>query len=89
MHVPDRRGTWSNGVPPTLVLTARCSCAIAHVGVDHLSTADLAKRLFDKYRIWTVAIDGAGVRGVLVTPQLFTTSKELDALVRAVREIAR
>jgi selenocysteine lyase/cysteine desulfurase len=64
------------------------SCAIANVGVDHLSPADLAKKLFDKYRIWTVAIDGAGVRGVRVTPQLFTTTEELDALVRAVREIA-
>ena len=44
--------------------------------------------LFDRFRIWTVAIDGAGVRGVRVTPQLFTTTAELDALVRALRTLA-
>jgi selenocysteine lyase/cysteine desulfurase len=64
------------------------SCAIANVGVLGTTPADLAKTLFEKYRIWTVAIDGAGVHGVRVTPQLFTTTGELDQLVRALREIA-
>lgn len=64
------------------------SGAIANVGVEQLSPADLGRTLFEKYRIWTVAIDSAGVRGVRVTPQLFTTTGELDQLVRAVRKIA-
>jgi selenocysteine lyase/cysteine desulfurase len=64
------------------------SCAIANVGVDGVAPADLAKTLFDKYRIFTVAIDGAGVRGVRVTPQVFTTTAELDALVKALMEVA-
>ena len=64
------------------------SCAIANVGVDGVAPADLAKTLFDKYRIFTVAIDGAGVRGVRVTPHLFTTTAELDVLVKALGEIA-
>lgn len=64
------------------------SCAIANVGVLGTTPADLAKTLFDRYRIWTVAIDGAGVHGVRVTPQLFTTTGELDQLVRALKEIA-
>jgi selenocysteine lyase/cysteine desulfurase len=50
--------------------------------------AELARALFDRFRIWTVAIDGAGVRGVRVTPQLFTTTAELDGLVRALRTLA-
>jgi selenocysteine lyase/cysteine desulfurase len=53
-----------------------------------VTPADLAKTLFDKYRIFTVAIDGAGVHGVRVTPHLFTTTTELDALVRALTQIA-
>ena len=57
-------------------------------GTSAIAPADLAKTLFDKYRIFTVAIDGAGVHGVRVTPQMFTTVRELDALVRALREIA-
>jgi len=64
------------------------SCGIANVGVDGLAPAALADALFTRYRIWTVAIDGAGVRGVRVTPHLFTSTAELDALVRALRELA-
>jgi len=64
------------------------SCAIANVGVEGVAPAELAKILFDKYRIFTVAIDGAGVRGVRVTPQVFTTTAELDQFVTALREIA-
>ena len=64
------------------------SCAIANVGIDGVIPAALAKTLFDKYRIFTVAIDGAGVHGVRVTPHVFTTTAELDALVKALTEIA-
>jgi selenocysteine lyase/cysteine desulfurase len=64
------------------------SCAVANVGIEGIAPADLAKVLLDKYRIFTVAIDGAGVHGARVTPQVFTTLKELDALVAAAREIA-
>jgi selenocysteine lyase/cysteine desulfurase len=64
------------------------SCAIANAGVEGVAPAALAKILFDKYRIFTVAIDGAGVHGVRVTPQVFTTTAELDQFVTALREIA-
>jgi selenocysteine lyase/cysteine desulfurase len=64
------------------------SCAIANVGVAGHEPAALASTLFERYRIWTVAIDGAGVRGVRVTPHLFTSAADLDALVRALRELA-
>jgi len=60
----------------------------ANVGIEGVAPAELAKTLFEKYRIFTVAIDGAGVHGVRVTPHLFTTTKELDALVRALTQIA-
>jgi selenocysteine lyase/cysteine desulfurase len=67
------------------------SCAIANVGISGMAPADLAKTLLDKYRIWTVGVDNksAGVHGVRVTPNVYTTPKELDVLVRAVTEIAR
>jgi selenocysteine lyase/cysteine desulfurase len=64
------------------------SCAIANVGVRSQNPGDLARILLDKYKIFTVAIDGAGVHGVRVTPQVFTTTVELDAFVRALTEIA-
>jgi len=64
------------------------SCATANAGIDGIAPAELAKMLFDRYRVFTVAIDGAGVRGVRVTPQLFTTIRELDVLVDAMKAIA-
>lgn len=64
------------------------SCAIANVGIEGMLPGDLAKTLFEKHRIWTVAINNAGVRGVRVTPQLYTSTAELDAFVQAIREIA-
>ena len=64
------------------------SGAIANVGVKGVAPRDLAKRLLDEYKIFTVAINNAGVVGVRVTPQLFTTTSELDAFVRALNEIA-
>jgi selenocysteine lyase/cysteine desulfurase len=66
----------------------RRSCGIANVGVASLAPADLAKALLDRFRIYTVAIDGHGVRGARITPQLFTTTAELDTLVRALRTLA-
>jgi selenocysteine lyase/cysteine desulfurase len=78
-------------VPNILVNTPtdpKRSCAIANVGVRGMTPADLAKTLFERYKVFTVAIDTANVHGVRVTPQLFTTAKELDVLVRALKELA-
>jgi selenocysteine lyase/cysteine desulfurase len=38
--------------------------------------------------VFTVAIDGAGVHGVRVTPQVYTSTVELDSFVRALKELA-
>jgi selenocysteine lyase/cysteine desulfurase len=64
------------------------SCAIANVGIDGMNPGDLGRTLFDRYKVWTVAINNAGVRGVRVTPQLYTTTAELDVLVGALLELA-
>jgi selenocysteine lyase/cysteine desulfurase len=55
-----------------------------------MNPGDLARTLFDRYKVWTVAINNAnaGVRGVRVTPQLYTTTAELDVLVGALLELA-
>ncbi len=64
------------------------SGAIANVGVAGVTPGDLAKRLMSEFRIFTVAIDGAGVHGVRVCPQVFTTTAELDQFVKALKTIA-
>ncbi|MDF7816876.1 aminotransferase class V-fold PLP-dependent enzyme [Runella sp. MFBS21] len=62
--------------------------AIGNVGVEKLKPAELAKTLMERYKIWTVAIDYANVHGVRVTPHLFTTTQDLDALVKALKDLA-
>ena len=64
------------------------SCAICNVGIEGMKPKDMAKSLLDKYRIWTVAIDGHGVHGCRITPNVYTTTKELDVFVAALKEMA-
>jgi selenocysteine lyase/cysteine desulfurase len=63
------------------------ACGIANVGVTTMKPADLAKTLLDKYKIWTVAIDYANVQGCRITPNIYTTPKELDSFVKALSEL--
>jgi selenocysteine lyase/cysteine desulfurase len=65
------------------------SCAIANVGIKGMKPADMATRLLQQYKIWTVAIDTAGIHGCRITPNLFTTTAELDTFVLALKEMAK
>ncbi len=64
------------------------SCGIANVGIDRLKPKEMSSMLMDKYNIWTVAIDGAGVHGCRITPNIYTSLTELDHFVTALREMA-
>jgi selenocysteine lyase/cysteine desulfurase len=64
-------------------------CAIANVGVTGIKPGDLADVLLKKYKIYTVAIDGAGVHGCRITPNIYTTPAELDVLVQALKELSK
>ncbi|MBP9925423.1 MAG: aminotransferase class V-fold PLP-dependent enzyme [Cyclobacteriaceae bacterium] len=62
-------------------------CGIGNVGVKGMKPQLLAETLLKKYKIYTVAIDGAGVHGCRITPNLYTTTKELDAFVEALKTL--
>lgn len=64
------------------------SCAIANVGIKGMKPKEMAKVLLDKYKIWTVAIDSAGISGCRITPNVYTTTDELDSFVKAVKDMA-
>jgi selenocysteine lyase/cysteine desulfurase len=64
------------------------SCGIANVGVKNMKPADMAKTLLEKYKIWAVAIDGQGVQGCRITPNVYTSLQDLDVFVRALAEMA-
>ncbi|MBK6389137.1 MAG: aminotransferase class V-fold PLP-dependent enzyme [Saprospiraceae bacterium] len=64
------------------------SCGIANVGVKGMKPADLAKTLLEKYKIFTVAIDGANVHGCRISPNIYTTTAELDTFIAALKEMS-
>lgn len=63
------------------------SCAIANVGIKGIKPGELGDILLKKYRIYSAPIDGAGVHGCRITPNVYTTTKELDVLVKALNEL--
>lgn len=63
------------------------ACAIANIGIKNIKPSELSKTLLDKYKIYTVAIDYAGVQGCRITPNIYTSTKELDLLVKAIKEM--
>jgi selenocysteine lyase/cysteine desulfurase len=67
---------------------ANRSCAIANVGIEGIAPADLAKRLLKEHQIFTVAIDYANIRGCRICPNLYTTTKELDMFISALKTLA-
>lgn len=85
---------WTNkvrGIPNIIVNTPfeeERSCAIANVGIREMNSKDMANILFEKYNIWVVAIDRPGVHGCRITPNVFTSTRELDLFVEALTEMA-
>ena len=64
------------------------SCGIANVGIPSMTPHQLADRLLKEHRIWTVAIDGAGVHGCRISPNIYTSTRELDTFVGALKALA-
>jgi selenocysteine lyase/cysteine desulfurase len=64
------------------------ACGIANVGIKNMKPAVLAKRLMDEYQIFTVAIEYANVNGCRISPNVFTTTQELDVFVKSLEEMA-
>lgn len=64
------------------------SCAISNVGIKGMKPALLAERLLKEHKIFTVAIDYANVHGCRITPNLYTTTEELDQFVEALTTLS-
>ncbi|MDA0608725.1 MAG: aminotransferase class V-fold PLP-dependent enzyme [Bacteroidetes bacterium] len=60
---------------------------IANVGLKNMRASELATKLMDKYGIFTVAIEGAGVDGCRITPNVFTTDEEIDEFTKAMLQL--
>ena len=85
---------WSSAlrdVPGLLVNTPADQerfCGIGNIGVEHINPSDLAKTLLDEFKIFTVPIYNAGVIGCRITPNIYTTTAELDKFIDSMQLLA-
>ncbi len=64
-------------------------CAIGNVGFEGKKTADLDSFLLDKYKVHVVGIEWENIHGIRVTPNVYTTTKNLDTLVEGITAFVR
>jgi selenocysteine lyase/cysteine desulfurase len=80
------------GIPNIILNTptdANRSCAICNVGIEGMKPTILAERLLKEHKIFTVAIDYVNVHGCRITPNIYTTTQELDQFVQALKSLAQ
>ncbi|MGC1516375.1 MAG: aminotransferase class V-fold PLP-dependent enzyme [Maribacter sp.] len=65
------------------------SCGIANVGIESMGAIALADRLLKDFNIYTVGVDYANVKGCRITPNVYTTTDELDVFIKAMKTLAK
>ncbi len=64
------------------------ACAIAMFSIEGIEPRKIGDGLFRDYKVHTVPIVWENISGVRVTPNVYTTTRDLDVLVQAIREMA-
>jgi len=67
----------------------RWGCAIGMVSVAGKKPAELDAYLFANHKIHTTTIDWENIKGVRITPNVYTTTQNLDALVTGITQFAK
>ncbi|MBS1577840.1 MAG: aminotransferase class V-fold PLP-dependent enzyme [Bacteroidetes bacterium] len=70
-------------------LHPKYGCAIGNVGIDGKKASELDAFLMDKYKIHVVGIEWENIHGIRVTPNVYTTIKQLDLLVEGITAFAK
>lgn len=65
-------------------LHPKWGCAIGNIGIEGRKPGELDSFLMDKYKVHTVGIVWENINGVRVTPNVYTTTKNLDILVEGI-----
>jgi len=80
------------GIPKVKLNTSlnpEWGCAIGNVAIEGKKPGELDSFLFEKYKIHTVGIEWENIKGVRVTPNVYTTIKNLDVLVEGITMFAK
>ncbi len=70
-------------------LKANYSCALAMFAIEGKEPTEVDQFLFNKFKIHTVSITWENIKGIRVTPHLYTSLKDLDRLVEAIEACAK
>ena len=70
-------------------LHPKWACAIGNVAIEGKKPGELDSFLLDKFKVHTVSIAWENINGVRVTPNVYTTVKNLDTLVEGITAFAR
>ncbi|MEI7472661.1 MAG: aminotransferase class V-fold PLP-dependent enzyme [Chitinophagaceae bacterium] len=64
-------------------------CAIGMVSVEGKTAGELDSYLYEQYKIHTVGINWENIHGVRITPNVYTSIKNLDRLVEGITRFAK
>jgi len=65
------------------------SCALANISFEGKDASELDNFLWNKYKIHTVGIKYEDVNGVRITPNVYTSTDDLDRLVKAIHAFSK
>jgi selenocysteine lyase/cysteine desulfurase len=64
-------------------------CAIGLVSMEGKKPGELDTYLFNNYKVHTTSIEWENIKGVRITPNVYTTTKNLDVLVEGISSFAK
>ncbi len=70
-------------------MKAGFGCAIGLVAVEGKKPSELDSFLLEKYKVHAVGIEWENIKGVRITPNVYTTTKDLDVLVEGIEKFAK
>src|SRR5215208_1623960 len=77
------------GVKLSTSLHPKWGCAIGMVSVEGKKPADLDSYLFNTYKVHATTIEWENIKGVRITPSVYTSTKNLDVLVEGITNFAK
>lgn len=73
------------GVQLHTSLDPRWGCAIGNMSVTGKTPGELDRFLLEKFKVHTVAIQWENIHGIRVTPNVYTTTRQLDQFIAGVK----
>ena len=77
------------GIKFNTSLHPKWGCAIGNINIEGRKPQELDSFLLDKYRVHTVAITWENINGIRVTPNVYTTIKDLDVLIEGINAFVK